>query len=61
LSVAAVSYYLVGLLGYVLKGAKAAGLPVNPDIATGVAVPLLALVVWMGLRALRKKFQSPVR
>jgi len=61
LSVAAVSYYLVGLLGYVLKGAKAAGLPVNPDIAIGVAVPLLALVVWMGLRALRRKFQSPAK
>ncbi|MFM7633613.1 MAG: DUF3422 family protein [Betaproteobacteria bacterium] len=61
LSVAAVSYYLVGLLGYVLKGAKAAGLPVNPDIAIGIAVPLLALVVWMGLRALRRKFQSPAK
>lgn len=61
LSVAAVSYYLVGLLGYVLKGAKAAGLPVNPDIAIGIAVPLLALVVWMGFRALRRKFQSPVK
>ncbi|MFM7226478.1 MAG: DUF3422 family protein [Betaproteobacteria bacterium] len=61
LSVAAVSYYLVGLLGYVLKGAKAAGLPVNPDIAIGIAVPLLALVVWMGLRALRRKFQSAAK
>ena len=61
LSVAAVSYYLVGLLGYLLKGGKAAGWPINPDIATGVAVPVLALVVWMGLRALRKKFQSPAR
>ncbi len=61
LSVAAVSYYLVGLLGYVLKGGKAAGWPINPDIATGIAVPVLAMVVWMGLRALRKKFQSPAR
>jgi len=61
LSVAAVSYYLVGLLGYVLKGGKAAGWTINPDIATGIAVPVLALVVWMGLRALRKKFQSPTR
>ncbi|CAM8634246.1 COG4949 Uncharacterized membrane-anchored protein conserved in bacteria [Oxalobacteraceae bacterium] len=61
LSVAAISYYLVGLLGYLLKGAKAAGLPVNTDLATGVAVPVLAVVVWMGLRALRRKFQSPAR
>jgi uncharacterized membrane-anchored protein len=61
LSVAAISYYLVGLLGYLLKGAKAAGLPVNTDLATGIAVPVLAVMVWMGLRALRAKFQSPVR
>ena len=61
LSVAAISYSLVGLLGYLLKGAKAAGLPVNTDLATGVAVPVLAVVVWMGLRALRRKFQSPAR
>ncbi len=61
LSVAAISYYLVGLLGYLLKGAKAAGIPVNTDLATGVAVPVLAVVVWMGLRALRRKFQSPAR
>ncbi len=61
LSVAAISYYLVGLLGYLLKGAKAAGIPVNTDLATGIAVPVLAVVVWMGLRALRRKFQSPAR
>jgi uncharacterized membrane-anchored protein len=61
LSVAAISYYLVGLLGYLLKGAKAGGLPVNTDLATGIAVPVLAVMVWMGLRALRKKFQSPAR
>jgi uncharacterized membrane-anchored protein len=52
---------LVGLLGYLLKGAKAGGLPVNTDLATGIAVPVLAVMVWMGLRALRKKFQSPAR
>ena len=61
LSVAAISYYLVGLLGYLLKGAKAAGLPVDTELATGIAVPVLALVAWMGLRTLRRKFQSPAR
>jgi uncharacterized membrane-anchored protein len=61
LSVAAISYYLVGLLGYLLKGGKAAGLAVNTDLATGIAVPVLAVMVWMGLRALRAKFQSPPR
>jgi uncharacterized membrane-anchored protein len=61
LSVAAISYYLVGLLGYLLKGAKAAGVQVDTELATGIAVPVLALVVWMGLRTLRRKFQSPAR
>jgi len=54
LSVVAISYYLVGLLGYALKGAKAGGLPVNPDLAIGVAVPVVAFVIWMGLRKAKK-------
>lgn len=34
LSVAAVSYYVVGLIGYVAKGGKELGLPFDPGIAT---------------------------
>ncbi len=58
LSVAAISYYLVGLLGYTAKGAKAAGLHIDTDLATGIAVPVLAGMVWMGLRAMHRKFKS---
>lgn len=54
LSVAAISYYMVGLFGYAGKAMKAAGLPINPDIATGVMVPVFALAVWLGLRRLHK-------
>src|SRR5450830_328445 len=54
LSVAAISYYMVGLFGYAGKALKAAGLPVNPDIATGVMVPVFAAGVWLGLRRLHK-------
>ncbi len=50
LSVVAISYYLVGLLGYAGKAVKAAGVPVNPDILTGLLVPVVAGVVWLGLR-----------
>ena len=55
LSVAAVSYYVVGLLGYVFKALKEAHLlPLDPGLATGLAVPVvLACVFWL-VRSIRK-------
>jgi uncharacterized membrane-anchored protein len=50
LSVVAISYYSIGLLNYVGKAAKAAGLPVNPDVLTGALIPVMVGVVWLGLR-----------
>ena len=55
LSVAAISYYLVGLLGYAGKAGKALGLPVNPDLLLGVMVPIVAGAVWIGQRRMHKK------
>lgn len=54
LSVAAIAYYSVGLLAYLAKGLKAAGLPVPIDIATGIAVPIVAALCWIGLRRVRR-------
>jgi len=54
LSVVAISYYLAGLVGYVGKAMKAIGWPVNPDLATGILLPLIAFTVWMGLRRVHK-------
>ncbi|MEX3007103.1 DUF3422 family protein [Hoeflea sp. TYP-13] len=54
LSVAAVSYYVVGLFGYIAKAAKDAGLPVNPSLATGLAVPVIVLIIWWMVRRIRK-------
>ena len=51
LSIAAITYYSAGLIGYLLKGAKAAGLALNVELATAAAVPLLALAIALGLRA----------
>lgn len=53
LSVAAISYYVVGMLAYVLRGAGAAGLPVAYDVLVAIAVPLVALLVYVGTRRLR--------
>lgn len=58
LSVVAISYYLAGLFNYAGKAAKAAGWPVNPDMATGILLPLIAAGVWMGLRRLHKQVQA---
>ena len=54
LSVVAISYYMVGLGSYVSKAAKSAGLPINTDIATGVMVPVIVLLVWLGLRRMHR-------
>ncbi len=55
LSVVAISYYLVGLLSYVLKGVKAGGVHLDSDMAVGIAVPVLAMSVWLGVARVRKK------
>ena len=55
LSVAAIVYYVAGLLGYGAKGLLAAGLPVNVDVAVGLSIPFVAgLVIWAVLRARRR-------
>ncbi len=57
LSVVAISYYLAGLVSYAGKALKAAGLHIDTDLTTGIAVPVLALVVWLGVNRLRKRFK----
>lgn len=55
LSVVAISYYLVGLISYLIKGMKAGGLHLDAELITGVAVPVLALAVWFGVGRLRHR------
>jgi uncharacterized membrane-anchored protein len=54
LSIVVLSYYTVGLISYVLKAGKAAGWPVDPDLLSGIAVPLVVAAIWLGLEWLRK-------
>lgn len=60
LSAAAITYYIVGLIGYVAKGAQKIGWPLSSEITSAVAVPFVALLVWWSLRRLHRKiaFQS---
>lgn len=59
LSVVAISYYLVGLFSYVAKALYGLGLPVAPDLAVGVAIPIVAGLVWIGVRRLRRALVPP--
>ena len=58
LSVAAVTYYGAGLVGYFAKGAKAAGLDVAPDLAVALSIPFIAVAVWWGIRRLHRRAQA---
>jgi uncharacterized membrane-anchored protein len=55
LSVAAITYYVVGLVGYVAKGLKASDIPVDPEIAMAAAIPVVVVVLAMLLRRVRRK------
>lgn len=55
LSIAAISYYVVSLLLYAGKSAKAMGLPVNPEIAAGALIPLVLWVTWRTTRRIHDK------
>ena len=54
LSVAAISYYLVGLINYAAKAVKAGGLAFDVDLVTGLSIPVVALLVWYGVRRVRR-------
>jgi uncharacterized membrane-anchored protein len=58
LSVAAISYYLVGLVGYAAKGAAAAGLAVPVDLVTGLSIPAVIALVWYAVRRIRRRLES---
>jgi uncharacterized membrane-anchored protein len=54
LSIAAISYYVVSLILYAGKAAKAAGWGVNPEILAGVLTPAVLLGIWWATRQIRK-------
>ncbi|MCZ8173787.1 MAG: DUF3422 domain-containing protein [Burkholderiaceae bacterium] len=55
LSIAAISYYVVSLLLYGAKGAQAAGLPLNPEVAVGALLPLVVFGVWRSTRSIQAR------
>mgnify|MGYP000579595139 CR=1 FL=1 len=59
LSIAAISYYVVSLLGYGLKALKSAGVPLNLEIATGAMIPLVLWGVWRGTQRIHARLSLP--
>ena len=53
LSVAAIVYYVAGLAGYGAKALKAAGVHIDPDLAVGLAIPVVAVLVMLTVRRAR--------
>jgi uncharacterized membrane-anchored protein len=61
LSVAAITYYIVGLVGYAAKGLSSAGVPLNVEAVTALSIPLVAIAVALGVRHVRKLVTGSAR
>jgi uncharacterized membrane-anchored protein len=53
--VAAITYYVVGLVGYVTKGLKASGFGIDPEVSIALAIPAVLILVAIALRRMRRK------
>jgi uncharacterized membrane-anchored protein len=58
LSVAAITYYTVGLISYMAKGAQKLGWPLSGEVTAAIAIPFVALAVWWSLRRLHQKISG---
>jgi uncharacterized membrane-anchored protein len=57
LSIAAISYYVVSLILYAAKAAKAAGMPIHPELAAGLSIPLVLWGVWQLTRRIHARLK----
>jgi len=55
LSVAAITYYAAGLVGYLVKPLRSIWPPLNPDWIVAAAIPLLAFAVWRAVHRIRRE------
>jgi uncharacterized membrane-anchored protein len=58
LSVVAIGYYLLSLLGYGFAGMEEWGYPINKTIASGVAMPIVLALVYLAVRRHIKKLNK---
>ena len=55
LSVAAITYYVVGLIAYIARGAGAAGLGLREELVVAAAAPIVAVIAFIAIRRLRRE------
>jgi uncharacterized membrane-anchored protein len=58
ISIVAITYYATGLIGSVSKALRAAGWPVNPELAVGAAIPFVMIAVALGLKRIHKMIEK---
>jgi uncharacterized membrane-anchored protein len=61
LSVVVITYYGVSLVGVLAKAARAAGFDGDPELLMGIAVPVVAVAVFLGVHRVRLAFGSGER
>lgn len=54
-SIFAITYYAVGLVGYLLKSAKELGMLVDPGLLTGLSAPVVLVVAWWSVRRIKRR------
>jgi uncharacterized membrane-anchored protein len=57
-SVAAITYYVVGLVAYLAKGLVTSGIALREEIVTSVAIPIVAIGVALGARRFRRRMAN---
>ena len=55
LSVAAITYYIMGLLDHLARAAEKMGLISSPEMATAIGLPIVVLLVWLAIQRIHKK------
>jgi len=58
LSVAAITYYIVGLVNFMADGVTRIGWPWGVEITTAASVPVVTVLVWMFIRHLHNKLSK---
>ena len=61
LSVVAIGYYILALLGIAFTALKAAGLNINSDLLKGIALPVVLGAVYWGVHSLRQHITRRAR
>ncbi len=60
LSVAAVTYYIVGLISYLAEGFEGVAFLPSPGVITAISIPIVAILVALGVRRIRRAVEHQV-